>query len=158
MSVDVTGLQEAIKMFDELDRKSADILKDAVKDGINVVTDEMRSQIFSLKTSDEYQGGNGKRYPSKNDVQGLLDSLGYTPTKTQGAIINAKCGFDGYNKNVTKKYPRGHANQMIANAINKGTSFLIAQPFINRTKNKSQQACIDTMEKSITKGIESADK
>ena len=157
MKLDASGLQETMKMFEKLESKSSEMLEDAVKDGIEVVTDEMRREISSLKTSDEYQGGNGKRYPNREDVKGLEESLGYTPVKVRGAIINAKAGFDGYNTHTTKKFPRGHANQMIANAINKGTSFMIAQPFFNRTKNKSQQDCIDAMQKSLDQSIKKAE-
>ena len=159
MKLDTSGLQQTMDMFDKLDNASPQMLDDAVKAGINVVADEMRSQISILKTSDNFEGYEGKHYPSKKDVQGLLDSMGYTKTQTKsGGIMDAKVGFDGYNDVKTKKYPKGHANQMIANSINKGTSFLTAQPFFNRTKNKSQQSAIDEMQKSLDKSIKSVVK
>ena len=43
---------------------------------------------------------------------------------------------------------------MIANAINKGTSFLIAQPFINRTRNKAKTDAVETMQKELDREIE----
>lgn len=159
MKVDTSGLSQTIDFFEKLDKGSPEVLEAALKAGINIVADEMRAQITVLKTSDNYEGGNGKHYPSKKDVQGLLDSMGYTGTKTQaGGVMDVKVGFDGYNDHITKKYPKGHANQMIANSINKGTSFLIAQPMFNRTKNKSQQQAIDAMQKSIDESIRALEK
>ena len=71
----------------------------------------------------------------------------------KGSKFDINTGFDGYNSHITKKYPKGHANQMIANAINKGTSFLQAQPFINRTRSKARNAAVEEMQKELDKGI-----
>lgn len=153
MSVKVTGINQTEEIFEKLFEASDEMLDAAMKAGANVVADEMRSQIHSLKTSDEYQGGNGKKYCSQEDKKGLLDSMGYTGVRTKSGIKDVNVGFDGYNKHITKKYPKGHANQMIANAINKGTSFLIAQPFINKTKNKTKQSAVDAMLNSVDSSI-----
>lgn len=151
--VNVKGLTETMKMLEKLDIDTDSIIEDALRDGISEVTDEMRREISTLKTSDAYEGGNGKRYPSKKAVKGLLDSLGYTPIKLKGSVFDVKCGFDGYNNVITKKYPRGHANQMVANSINKGTSFMPAQPFINRTKKAAQAAAIEAIQKKVDEEI-----
>ena len=42
---------------------------------------------------------------------------------------------------------------MIANAINKGTSFLQVQPFINGTRSKARNAAVEEMQKELDKGI-----
>ena len=73
-------------------------------------------------------------------------------------MFDIKCGWDGYNNNVTKKYPKGHANQMIANAINKGTSFMIAQPFINKTSRKAKAEAIDEIQRVIDAEISKLSK
>lgn len=151
--VKTTGLNEVLKMFEELSVNTEEIFKDVTKKGASVTTDVMRSEISSLKTTDEYAPKNGKRYAMKSDVKGLLDSLGYTPVKEKITLYNANVGFDGYNSNKTKKYPQGHANRMVANAINKGTSFMYAQPFINRTKRKAQDKCVETMQAELDREI-----
>lgn len=151
--VNVKGLTETMKMLEKIEGDTDSIIEDALRDGISEVTDEMRREISVLKTSDAYEGGNGKRYPSKKAVKGLLDSLGYTPIKLDGSKFDIKCGFDGYNDVKTKKYPRGHANQMVANSINKGTSFMPAQPFINKTKRTAQSAAVDAIQKKVDEEI-----
>jgi hypothetical protein len=156
--VSTKGLTETMKMFEKIEGNTDEIIEDAIRDGIAVVTDEMRRQISSLKTSDEYEAGDKMRYPSKRDIKGLLDSLGFTPVKMDGTKFDIKSGFDGYNSNVTKKYPKGHANQMVANSINKGTSFMPAQPFINRTTKTAKAAALDAIEKRIIKEISKINK
>lgn len=151
--VKTAGLTELLKQLEALEGNTDDILEDVTLEGAGIVTDVMRSEIKSLRTSDEYEGGNGKRYAKPEDVKGLIDSLGYTPTQFKGTKIDSNVGFDGYNSNKTKKYPNGHANRMIANAINKGTSFMIAQPFINRSKRQAEERCIETMQKKLDEAV-----
>ncbi len=155
--ISTKGLTETLKMLEKIEGDTDSILEDALKEGIGVVTDEMRAEIQQLKSSDQRKKGE-LRLPSKKDIKGLLDSLGYTPVKDDGTIFNVKAGFDGYNDVVTDKYPRGHANQMIANSINKGTSFMQAQPFINRTKKASQANAIDAIQKKLDKEIDAISK
>lgn len=148
-----SGLNEVMKMLEKLGQNTDEIVAEATKAGASIATDVMRQEISSLRTSDEYAGGNGKRYPRKSDIKGLLDSLGYTPVRFNDSIADVNVGFDGYNSSKSKKYPKGHPNRMVANAINKGTSFLIAQPFISRTKRKAQSACIDKMQEVLDQEI-----
>lgn len=157
--ISTKGINETLKMLENIQSNTDDIMEKALKEGIGIVTDEMRREISSIQTANsEHPSSNGKRYPSKKEVKGLLDSLGYTPTKLKGTKFDVKAGFDGYNNVITKKYPLGHANQMIANSINKGTSFMKAQPFINRTKKKSQQQAVDTIERIILEEISKLSK
>lgn len=155
--VTTTGLTETMKMLENLNKNTDSIIKEALIEGGGIVTDIMRSEISALKVGEEYapkDGKRGKRYARPKEVQGLLDSLGYTPVKSDMSKFDIKTGFDGYNSNVTPKYPKGHANQMIANAINKGTSFMQAQPFINRTSRKAKSEAINAMQKKLDQEID----
>lgn len=151
--VKTEGLTELLKELEKLEGDTDEILEEVTLEGAGVVTDVMRAEIKSLKTSDEYEGGKGKRYAKPEDVKGLYESLGYTPTQFKGTKIDSNVGFDGYNSNKTKKYPNGHANRMIANAINKGTSFMVAQPFINRSKRQAEKKCIELMQVKLDQAI-----
>lgn len=153
-----SGLTEVMKMLEQIGQNTDEIVAKATIAGASVATDEMRKEISNLRTSDQYAGGNGKRYPLKSDIKGLLDSLGFTPVRFNDSIADVNVGFDGYNSSKSKKYPKGHPNRMVANSINKGTSFLIAQPFINRTKRKAQDACIAKMQEELDKEIKKLSK
>jgi HK97 gp10 family phage protein len=153
-----TGLNETIKMLEKIEDDTDYIIEEALKESGGVVCDVCRKEISSLRTSDQYEGGNGKRFAKPSDIKGLLDSLGYSPVQLNGTVFDIKCGWGGYNKNKTKKYPNGHANKMIANAINAGTSFQIAQPFINRTAKKSKEEAIQKIQEVFDKAIKNLTK
>lgn len=150
--VTVKGLTETVKMLEQIEKDTDDILEESLKKGGGIVTDIMRSELNQLKTSD-VSHAEGMRYARPEEKKGLLDALGYTPVKMDGSKFDINTGFDGYNDHVTKKYPKGHANQMIANAINKGTSFIVAQPFINRTRNKAKTQAVEAMQEELDKEI-----
>lgn len=150
--VTVKGLTETVKMLEQIEKDTDDILEESLKKGGGIVTDIMRSELNQLKTSDEYHA-EGMRYARPEEKKGLLNALGYTPVKMDGSKFDINTGFDGYNDHITKKYPKGHANQMIANAINKGTSFIVAQPFINRTRNKAKTQAVEAMQEELDKEI-----
>ena len=152
-SVTTKGLVETLKMLERMEQNTDSIIEEALEKGGGKVCDVMRKEVTALRTSDEFEGGNGKRYAKPEDVKGLLEAMGYTPVQLNGSIFDIKCGWDGYNKNVTKKYPKGHANQMIANAINKGTSFMIAQPFIQKTARRAKAEAISEIQRVIDKEI-----
>ena len=152
--VKTEGLTELLKELEKLEGDTDEILEEVTLEGAGVVTDVMRKEIQSLKTTDEYEGDKRKkRYAKPEDVKGLYESLGYTPIQFKGTKIDSNVGFDGYNSNRTKKYPNGHANRMIANAINKGTSFMVAQPFINRSKRQSEKKCIELMQAKLDQAV-----
>lgn len=149
MSMKISGMTETLKMLEALNKNTPTTLEEVVLAGVGVVTDTMRDEIENLKTSST-RPKTGKRYPTPEEVEGLKESLGYTPIQWSGETVDSKAGFDGYNtSSKTKKYPNGHANQMIANSINKGTSFLTAQPFINNTKKAAQSKTLEVMQKRL---------
>lgn len=157
-SVSTKGITETLKMLESIEANTDHIIEEALKEGGGVVCDVCRQEISSLRTSDQYEGGDGKRFARQADIKGLLDSLGYSPVQLNGTIFDIKCGWGGYNSHKTKKYPQGHANKMIANAINAGTSFQIAQPFIARTARKAKAEAIQKIEETFDKEIQKLNK
>lgn len=156
--VKTTGLNETVKELEKLLKNTDDIVEDVTRAGASVAADEMRTQIKLLRTDTGRQKEGTKRYARKVDVEGLLESLGYAPVQFDGTVADSNIGFDGYNRDKSKKYPNGHPNRMIANAINKGTSFMNAQPFINRTKRKAEKKCNAEMQKKLDEEIKKLTK
>lgn len=150
------GLTEYLKKLDTLGVKSTGFLKRAVYDGAAVVGKAMRSQIEALPVNDgKYAPGNTQIVGvSKEQKQGLMDGLGFTKMHDKGGVIYTKLGFDGYNSVKTKKYPKGQANAMIANAINSGTSKRPKNQFVNRAVKASKDESINAMSKRFDFDIE----
>ena len=151
-----------IKGFDELElrlSKLADpeLAKDVVMAGAQPVADEIRKSIEALP-EDKF------RYLKKNEVftgvpkqqkQDLLDSLGITPPDIDfDGNTNTKIGFDGYGKIPTKKYPKGVPNQLLARAVESGSSVRKKTPFIRKAVNKSKKLAEAEMQKKLDEKIE----
>ncbi len=129
------------------------IAEQALYKGADIMADEMYKQIQKLKTTkDNYRPDRRYCYPKEKEL--LLDEMGYTPVSFWGENYNVKIGFDGYGY-ATPKYPGGIPTQLLANTINRGTSFMIPQPFITRTQGYARknaiQAIIDYFEETIEK-------
>lgn len=110
----------------------------AVYAGAAVAADAVRDEIKSLPTDNRFvKGGDKLTGPGERQKQGLLDSLGVTPMSDDGrGFLNVKIGFDGYNKIKTKRWPKGQPNQMVARAVERGTSFMMQNPFMKRAVSK----------------------
>lgn len=160
--VSTVGLDDLVKELERLESPSDVVMfcEDTVYAGVNVMADYMRSQLKNLKTQSKENHRKDKRYAYDIEKQALLDSLGYTPVKQFGsnlAYFDSNVGFDGYTPykrpDLAKRQYR--SNQMIANSINRGTSFMIAQPFISRAKRAGQTKVIEAMRAELEKYIKS---
>lgn len=151
-----------IRGFDGLElqlSKLADpeLAKDVVMAGAQPVADEIRKSIETLP-EDKF------RYLKKNEVftgvpkqqkQDLLDSLGITPPDIDfDGNTNTKIGFDGYGKIPTKKYPKGVPNQLLARAVESGSSVRKKTPFIRKAVNKAKKLAEAEMQKKLDEKIE----
>ena len=85
---------------------------------------------------------------------GLMESYGIARIKRGKYGLNVKLGFDGYNDVITKKYPKGQPNAMIARSINSGTSFLRKTPFMDNTVAQYEQATIKAIEEEFDKKVD----
>jgi len=145
-----SGIDELIKELERYTEGAEEYMKYVVYDGMEVVADAMRAEVEGLKTSKQYKT-KGKRYCTENERKGLVESFGVTPISARNYIFDANAGFDGYNEYVRSE----PANPMIANFINRGTSYMRAQPFINRTKRVAETKAVEAMQKSLDDVIKS---
>ena len=124
--------------------------KEAVYDGAKVVADQIHKEILAIDIND----GKGKSGITEAERNGLIAGLGVSKIKTEDGTTSAAIGFDGYNDYTTHAYPKGHANLLIARAINKGTSFRNPTKFISKAVNKSRAAAQKAMSDCIDKYID----
>lgn len=154
MSMEVEGMSEVISMIEHLSNNS--ILKPLVYAGADVVADELKKQIGSLKTDSDNKRGSDKslRFCHKSDIKVLSDNMGIAPIKAQDTI-NTKVGFDGYYINA-----RGDSRPvpLLANSINAGTSFMKAQPFIDKTARKVKGNVQKAMNNAAEKVVENIER
>jgi HK97 gp10 family phage protein len=150
VQVSHSGIYDLVKELEKYTQNTDGHMRMVVYKGMEVVADKMRSEVEGLKTSKQYKT-KGKRYCTENEKKGLVESFGVTPISARNYIFDANAGFDGYNEYVRSE----PANPMIANFINRGTSYMRAQPFINRTKRVAETKAVEAMQKSLDDVIKS---
>lgn len=110
------------------------VAKEAIYEGAKILADEVKAGIDTIQGIHEYQ------------MDDLKAALGVTPMKqNKNEDWNAKIGFDGYGSKPTEKYPKGVPNQLLARAIESGTSFRAKTPFVRRALNKRKAEAIKAM-------------
>ena len=121
-----------------LESNADEVIKKAIHDGAGVVADGIKTKIPTIPDVHRY---------ILNDLE---KSFGITPiSKDREGDWNAKIGFDGYGSHPTKKYPKGLPNQMMARAIESGTSFRKKHPFVRTTVTRMRKPCLEAMKNRI---------
>lgn len=160
--VTFTGIDGTMARLNALQQSLKDqIIGEMVYDGAGIVADAVREEIQKLPTS-QHEGkpwfgtpAHPARGPSEEQKKGLLDSLGVSHMRDDDGFLNVAIGFDGYNQVISKRWPRGEPNQLVARAVARGTSFMEANPFfkaaVNKTRSKAKAAMKKTAETEISK-------
>ncbi len=157
----VKGLDAYLARMSALERATDKVVKAAVYEGARVVADAVRSGLESLPTS-EHEGrpwwgtpGHLAKGPSEEQKKGLIDSFGVTPIDEDGkGFINVHIGFDGYNSVRSDQWPQGQPNQMVARAVESGTSFMEANPVVKKSVARSRKKAEKAMEQVINGEID----
>lgn len=138
------GIDEYISQLQNLEFNSEDIIGRAIYKGADIVADAIKANIEGLPAS------------ACTDVEkaGLLSGFGIAKMQDENGYFNVKAGFDGYNEDVTKKWPHGKPNSMIARSIEGGTSWKAKHPFIAPAVRLSRDAAEKAMAEEIEKSIQ----
>lgn len=151
------GLKEYELRLSKLGAGTEAIAKKAVYAGTEIIADEINSKLEALPTDTfRYLRGDDKfiGLPQKQKDD-LIASFGVTPIDERNGIYSSKVGFDGYGSIPTQKYPQGIPNQLLARAVESGSSVRQKTPFVrpavNASKKKAEQAMAETIDKEIDK-------
>ena len=137
---EITGT-ETIKEYLELLKgaleKRKELFQKSIKPGADIVADYCKAELNNLRVDDTpyifISQYNKKRGLSQKQKEGLIKSMGLAPLKKKQDGWDVKLGFDGYNDIKSSRWKNGQPNAMIARSVNKGTSFMVAQPYMDRT-------------------------
>lgn len=153
----VIGIDHWIDTVGELSWEGYNLSSMALYDGASVLTDGIRDAIKNISPR---SGGYGQYWIGVTDVerQGLLDGLGIATHKQKNGKVDTKIGFAGYNDYVTKKYPNGHPNSLVARSLESGTSWLHKTPFIAPTVRRLRKSVVQAMQLEIDKYIRQKEK
>lgn len=127
-----------------------DVIGPAVYGAAGIVADAINQGISSLAVSEDPD----KELLNSKQRKGLHDGLGIAKLRNDNGFYNVKIGWDGYNSIVTKSFPKGQPNQMIARSVERGTSFLKATPFVKRAVSATRARAIESMKQIVDQKTE----
>lgn len=126
----------------------------AIYSGAGIVADAVRRNIQSLPESEtKKKGVNKVRGVTASQKAGLLAGFGISHERIDGSYRNVKLGMDGYNSTVTKKYPQGQPNALIARITESGSEYHTKTPFIAPAVRATQEQAERKMQESIEQSI-----
>lgn len=126
------GLDDYIKLLENIETKRSSIIKPAVYDGAAVVVEEVKKNL--------------RRVVSSESTGDLERSMGLTKMQDSDGFVHTKLGFDGYDRNH-------HPNVLKARALESGTSKQRKKPFIRPAVNKCKADVVQTMAATVDKRI-----
>ena len=147
---------EKLQKFEEEFIFSNEEIDKAVKKGAGVVADAVRANLQKVPTEKFHKLSQGEVFNgiSESEKTDLLGSFGVTPVKRNTVgFAHAKVGFDGYGSFPTETYPGGVPNQLLAGAVEHGSSVRKKTPFIRPAIKISKDKAIEAMAKSIDESM-----
>lgn len=155
-SISFPGLKDYMDQIQSLDKNLLKLCEEITYDGAKVVADACKSEINGLPTTSEKQVlAAWKKFQKTGNAQpisltpeqkeGLVDSMGLAKMRNDKGFINTKLGFDGYNNVVTKRWPKGQPNAMLARSVNSGSSAFRKNPFMQRVERQSRSRAVKAM-------------
>ena len=150
------GMDEYLNRLEALYVNTDKMVGEAIYKGADIVADETKGALKGLPTDNRSKLKAGEQRSSINEIQkqGLIHSFGIAPLRDDSGFINVKTGFDGYNRLISKNYPIGQPNVMVARALESGTSFMKKNRVITRATNRARKPCEEAMKKSVEESIE----
>ena len=144
----IEGLSEYTAQLNRLEADALPIIRQCLYEGAKIMADAISSAIDTIPTRSNKEFGSSTNMLSgitARQKEGLKSSFGISPMSDRNNVQSVKCGFDGYNSVRTEKYPNGQPNQLIARAIESGTSFLQPCHFMSKAINANKSAVEERM-------------
>lgn len=132
-----------------------EVIGPAIYQGAKIVADEIADRIPTVQT-DETWGSSGKikNGPKEVELRAVYNGIGIAKERDDGGFINVKIGWDGYDNIKTKRWPNGRPVQMLARSIERGTSFMKANPFVKPAVASVKKKAVFEMGKTVDEKIE----
>ena len=139
-----------------LEKDAEEVLRRSLYDGAKVVADKVKQGIEGLPTEPSRWLRDGEQYSGITEGQksDLTAALGVSVHRQTSTGWDTVIGFDGYGSRPTKKYPKGLPNQLLARAIESGSSVRRKNPFIRRAVNSCRKDAIEAMKKTFDEEVE----
>lgn len=157
--VSFKGFAQYAEALRELEFTAAggQMLEDAVKAGAKPVADEIRNRLEKLPEDEYRRLEDGEIFTGLPEGQkrDLEESFGLTPVdRDRRGFVHTKAGFDGYGSFPTKSYPKGVPNQLLARAVESGSSVRQKTPFVRPAVNATRKEAEAEMDRVVREKCE----
>ncbi len=155
--LEIKAEDDFVLKLSRLAARSDEVAKRAIYEAAEIVTDKVRENLEALPEESFRRLGKDESFDGlpAEQKKDLLNSLGVTPIKLDEAgNWNTKIGFDDYGRFPTKTYPKGLPNQLLARAVESGSSVRQKHPFIRPAVNATKKEALAAMERVINEEIE----
>lgn len=159
--IELEGFDTYIRQVEALKADSEKVCKATVFPGAQILADAMRQAVDALPTiSDNHAMGNwqaGKTSDALSFSQktGLQESLGISAIKKdRSGMVQTSVGFTGYNSVKTHAHPNGQPNALVARSLEKGTSALKRNRFVENTVRTVKPQILEAMQQEADAQIE----
>lgn len=147
------SIDNFLKDLDTRSKEFKDMAGRSLYEGAAILADELRKGIEDLpERKGSVKKGEMARGVTPQQKKALLDHMGVTRMQNNDGTYDIKIGFQGYDDDITKAYPKGHPVSMIARSVESGTSFLQKTPFIRPAANKAKALAEEAMRKKLEEG------
>lgn len=149
-SIKVDGMDDVFARLKALGGDIEAVQKVAVYNGMEVIRDEVISQIEHLPVENGYI--NKDRLPrnviTDREKQQLLKHIGIAHMDNKNGTVSTKISFDGYTDIKTKAYPKGLPAILVARSINSGSSVRAKVPFMRQAQAAAKTRAIEAATKA----------
>lgn len=153
-TMQIKGMNEYIEELTKIGKNTKEVCGAGVYAMADIVANEVRKGIKDMDatSNEDAMAAYRKKVPSKitkEQKEGLLDSLGITTMRDDNGFYNVKIGFDGYNTVRTKKYPHGQPNVLIARSAESGSSVMIKTAFMRKAVARARKKLLPAAQAAI---------
>lgn len=146
------GINEYLGKLQNLEFSTNTIIGKAVYNAAEIVANQTKANIQALPVRESNSAG-GKDL-SPDEKTGLCEGFGIAKMQNDSGYFNVKLGMDGYNSYVTKRYPKGHPNSMIARSLERGTSHMHKNPVFSNAARAMKSQAEEAMRKTVDEEID----
>lgn len=145
------GIDNFIREMDVRANEFKQIAGKSLYAGADIIANQLRKNIEDLpeRSPGMAKPGQTKKGVTKYQKAAMLGGMGIARMMNKDGTYDIKIGFDGYDDEVTEKYPKGHPISMIARAVESGTSFMEKTPFIRPAYNKAHAQAEQAMKSAL---------
>lgn len=158
--VKIEGINELLLFCQIADSKAKRHIGRAIYPAARYVMGIVVEEMNAIQTDDVLFKFRSYRYgPTSKQKKYIILNAGIAKLKMKDNSMDVKIGFDGYIpiKSTNPKNKKGlQPVALIARSVNKGTSFMRAQPFMDKAINRAQNMAVEIMDNELNKEIQKA--